>query len=358
MPRPKRPRAAVVLAAALASVACLSAVASASTASPLQSTALWLAHPPAPVTPQQVATAAEQAGIHALFVKAADGSTPEPGYTPALTAALAGQGIQVCAWTFVYGEHPAAEAAAAAAAVAAGTKCLVVDAEEHYDGRYGAAQTFVRALRRKLGATFPIGLAGEALISLHPKFPYSVFLGPGGFGVDMPQLYWREFNMTPSAAFAAAIPENLLYGRPIAPVGQLFGGVASQEIGSFLAEARIWSPVSGVSLFDLEAAQPAELAALLQEPVPALARIATLPTVSPGADGDEVVWAQEHLNGAGAKLPVGGFYGARTAKAIVRFQRRQGLRPDGILGPKTWRDLLGVRPKIPSWAKAPPQSAR
>jgi hypothetical protein len=357
MPRPTLPRIAIraVLGAA---VACLLLIPALATASPLQTTALWLAHPPTTSTPQQVAAAAEQAGIHTLFVKAAEGSTPEPGYTPALVSSFAGQGISVCAWTFVYGIHPASEAAAAEAAVAAGAKCLVIDAEEHYDSRYGAAQAFVRALRQKLGAGFPIGLAGEALIALHPKFPYSVFLGPGGFSVDMPQVYGREFNMSPSAAFTAAIPVNALYGRPIAPVGQLFGGVTSEEVGTFIAEAHIWSPVSGFSLFDLEEAQPAELAALLSESIPALARVATFPTVSPGADGDEVLWAQEHLNGAGAKLPAGGFYGARTAKAVARFQTRHHLTPDGILGPATWRALLKVRPRVPSWAKAPPQSAR
>jgi hypothetical protein len=357
MRRSTLPRTAVL--AVLAAIAtCLLLIPAIATASTLQTTALWLAHPPTTSTPQQVAATAEQAGIHTLFVKAAEGSTLEPGYTPTLVSSLAGQGISVCAWTFVYGQHPAAEAAAAEAAVADGAKCLVVDAEEHYDGRYGAAQAFVRALRHKLGAGFPIGLAGEALIALHPKFPYSVFLGPGGFDVDMPQVYWRDFNMAPSAAFTAAIPANALYGRPIAPVGQLFDGVTSEEVGSFLAEARIWSPIRGLSLFDLEEAQPAELAALLAEPVPAIARTFTFPAVSPGADGDEVVWAQEHLNGAGARLPVGGFYGAQTAEAVARFQRRHHLKADGILGPSTWRTLLKVRPRIPSWAKAPLQSAR
>jgi Putative peptidoglycan binding domain len=357
MPRPTRPR--IVLPAVLVVIAtCLFVAPAVATASPLQTTALWLAHPPSTSTPQQVAAAADQAGIHTLFVKAAEGSTPEPGYTAALVSSLTSRGITVCAWTFVYGQHPAAEAAAAEAAVAAGAKCLVIDAEEHYDSRYGAAQAFVRALRRKLGAGFPIGLAGEALIAVHPKFPYSVFLGPGGFSVDMPQVYWRDFNMTPSVAFAAAIPANMLYGRPIAPVGQLFGGVTSEEVGSFLTEARIWSPISGFSLFDFEEAQPAELAMLLARPIPAIARTSNFPVVSPGADGDEIVWAQEHLNGAGARLPVGGFYGAQTARAIARFQTRRRLKADGILGPSTWRALLKVRPRIPSWAKAPPQSAR
>jgi Putative peptidoglycan binding domain len=327
-------------------------------ASPLETTALWVARTPAGSSPQQMAAVAGQAGIHTLFVKAADGSTAEPGFTPALVGGLRAAGASVCAWTFVYGQQPAAEAAAAEAAVADGAQCLVVDAEQHYDGRYGAAQSFVRALRRKLGTAFPIGLAGEALIALHPRFPYSVFLGPGGFDLDMPQVYWRQFGLSPADALAATIGPNQLYGRPIAPVGQLFGAPAASELAGFLSGARVYAGDRGASLFDLEEAQPAELAAVLAAPMPMLARRATLPTVRPGADGDQIVWAQEHLNGAGAHLPVGGFYGAQTARAVARFQSRRHLPADGVLGPATWRALLRVRPRVPSWAGGAPLSAR
>ncbi len=80
-------------------------------------------------------------------------------------------------------------------------------------------------------ATFPIALAGQAETLEHPKFPYSVFLGPGGFQLDMPQVYWRDLGLAVPAAYRVAMSENGLYGRPIVPVGQLYGGVSAQEVG-------------------------------------------------------------------------------------------------------------------------------
>ena len=37
-------------------------------------------------------------------------------------------------------------------------------------------------------------------------------------------------------------------------------------------------------------------------------------------------------------LPNGDF-GARTEAAMREFQRRRGLVPDGIVGPKTWAEV-------------------
>ena len=73
---------------------------------------------------------------------------------------------------------------------------------------------------------------------------------------------------------------------------------------------------------------------------------------------DEIVQAQELLNAAGAHLPVGGFFGAETAHAVTTFQSRHRLRPDGVLGPATWKALLRLRPREPSWASGPPDCAR
>jgi hypothetical protein len=332
---------------------CAPAAASAAR-SPLDTTALWVTHA---TSAQQLATAAQQAGVGTLFVKAAEGTTAAPQFTGGLTAGLRAMGIVVCAWTFVYGQKPLGEAAAAIAAVHAGARCLVVDAEGQYDRRYGAAQTFVRALRSRLGTRFPIGLAGQAEVLQHPTFPYSVFLGPGGFDVDMPQVYWRDLGLTVDAAYEAMIGVNAIFGRPIAPVGQLYNGPEPSEVARFRSLARAYG-CTGASFFDLEAAEPAMLASLHTTPA-ALPRRAAVPaTIGPGADGDEVVWAQELLNGAGARLPVGGFFGAQTARAVVAFQARHHLRADGLLDGPTWRTLLHQHPHVPSWAKAPPLSAR
>jgi peptidoglycan hydrolase-like protein with peptidoglycan-binding domain len=38
-------------------------------------------------------------------------------------------------------------------------------------------------------------------------------------------------------------------------------------------------------------------------------------------------------------VPVSGFFGVRTAAAVRRMQRRHGLTPDGVVGPRTWHIL-------------------
>ena len=52
--------------------------------------------------------------------------------------------------------------------------------------------------------------------------------------------------------------------------------------------------------------------------------------------------------------PVDGIIGGRTTAAVIRFQRRHGLTPDGVVGPKTRRafgrfarHVLGSRPLAP-----------
>jgi Putative peptidoglycan binding domain len=356
--KPWRSTGSALLAAAcaLAAASPASAAPAAAQLSPFAGTALWITQVPALSTPEQLAGEARKAGARTLFVKAADGSTPQLQFSATLVAGLRQAGVSVCAWTFAYGIDPAGEAAAAVAAVREGARCLVVDAEGQYDSLYGPAQAFVRALRAQLGTVFPIALAGQAEVLEHPKFPYSVFLGPGGFNFDLPQMYWLELGLSVDATYAAALAANAIYARPVAPVGQLSGGPAPSEVERFRALASAYrSP--GVSFFDLDSAQPATLAALAAPFAELGRRALPLPTLHAGADGDEIVWAQELLNAAGARLPVGGFFGAQTAHALVAFQGRHHLRANGILGPSTWRALLRLHARQPSWANGPPASA-
>lgn len=342
------------LALSLAVLALAAASAGAAGAEPLRGTSLWVAQAaPAP----QLAAAAAPAGVRTLIVKAGDGTSADPQFGAALVGGLRAAGISVCAWTFAYGSDPLAEANVAIAAARSGAQCLVVDAEGAYDGRYGAAQLFVRSLRRALGPVFPIALAGQAEVLEHPTFPYSVFLGPGAFQLDMPQIYWRDLGLGVSAAYRACMGVNAIYGRPIVPVGQLYGGPSAGEVRQFAAQAsELGSP--GVSFFDLDAAEPALLPVLGEPPGRSPARGIALPVIRPGADGDEIVRAQELLNAAGARLPVGGFFGASTGRAVAAFQERHRLARTGLLDPATWRVLLRYTAREPSWAGGPPDSAR
>jgi hypothetical protein len=327
---------------------------------PFAGDALWVNRLAPLQTGQQLVAEAGAAGVRTLYVKAAEGTTPEPQFTAALIGELRYYGATVCAWTFAYGQNPQAEAAAAVAAVRDGAECLIVDAESPYDKLYRAAQLFVRTLRSELGSGFPIGLAGEAEVSEHPSFPYSVFLGPGGFNVVLPQIYWLDFSVSVDDAFTQTIGANSIYGRPILPVGQLYGSPAlptAPELLRFRSLARADGSPS-VSFFDLDVAQPEELGAL-RAPASRLPRRAVVaPALHAGACGDAIVQAQELLNASGAHLPVGGFFGAATARALASFQADHHLTRTGVLTPATWRALLRFHPREPSWAAGPPDCER
>ena len=58
--------------------------------------------------------------------------------------ALHAGGLKVCAWQFVYGDHPNEEAATAVRAIHSGADCFVIDAESQYEGRYAQAHAAAR----------------------------------------------------------------------------------------------------------------------------------------------------------------------------------------------------------------------
>jgi peptidoglycan hydrolase-like protein with peptidoglycan-binding domain len=57
--------------------------------------------------------------------------------------------------------------------------------------------------------------------------------------------------------------------------------------------------------------------------------------------GPDVLQIQRALHRAGHRIPLDGHYGPETNIAVTRFQRKQGLEPDGIVGPRTWNMLKG-----------------
>jgi peptidoglycan hydrolase-like protein with peptidoglycan-binding domain len=57
-------------------------------------------------------------------------------------------------------------------------------------------------------------------------------------------------------------------------------------------------------------------------------------TLKPGSRGTNVKRLQRKL-----RVTVSGYYGPLTKKAVKRFQRRKGLKPDGVAGPDTLAKL-------------------
>jgi len=192
---------------------------------------------------------ARAAGVATLIIKSSDGGNYWSQFSSSLVRELRAGGLQVCAWQYVYGTDPVAEADMGARAARAGAQCLIIDAEAEYEGRYASAAAYLRELRRLVGRDYPVGLASFPYVDYHPAFPYSVFLGPGGAQFDMPQMYWVEIGRGVGTVFRHTYTDNRIYRRPIFPLGQTYGSPLTGEIGLFRGLAvRYGSP--GISWWD------------------------------------------------------------------------------------------------------------
>jgi hypothetical protein len=284
-----------------------------------------------------IATAAKAAGITTLFIKSSDGTNAWSQFTPALVQSIHALGLDVCAWQYVYGTYPAVEAALGAQAVADGADCLVVDAESQYEGNYYAAQTYIDDLRASIGPSYPVGLSSFPYVNEHESEPYSVFLGPGGAQYDVPQVYWHAIGTTPAAAYAQTFVENRIYGRPIVPVGQSYGGVSAAQITQFRQLAAAYG-ATGFSWYSWQATSSAGWTAL-DAPLTVGSPI-TLPTAWPllsfGSQGDQVVWMQEHLAAAEPTTPTTGEFDTTTEADLEAFQAANGLPQSGETDGPTW----------------------
>ena len=323
-------------------------------ANPLHRRAMWIWELPDTDggSLSAIVATAHRYGVRTLIIKSSDGVNPWPQFSATLVDELHAAHLRVCAWQYVYGDHPGVEANLGADAVHDGADCLVIDAESEYEGRYVAAQAYVHDLRKQIGARYPVALAGFPYVDYHPAFPYSVFLGPGGAQYDVPQMYWRDIGTSVSQVFAHTYEFNLPYGRPIDPLGQIYGNPPMRQIVRFRELARSYG-AGGVSWFDWQSARPRGWTALSKRTgrLPAARRPLTMGTVGRGARGDLVVWIQEHLATAGEGTAVDGAYGRRTQLAVEDFQAAHGLTVDGLVGPQTWAALLRYRPLAVRWVR-------
>jgi Putative peptidoglycan binding domain len=296
---------------------------------------------------------AKRFGIGTVYVKAGDGGSVWGQFTPGLVEALHRGGLDVCAWQFVYGDSPAAEARVGAAAVERGADCLVIDAEGDYEGKYAAADLYVRTLRAAIGETFPLSLAGFPYVDYHPSFPYSVFFGPGGATYNQPQMYWKTIQTSVRAVYEHTYLYNRLWGHPIYPIGQTYEGPANGELKRFRRFAASYGGLAP-SWWDWQETSGKEWGALgatsALRPLTGYRQNFTHPLLKRGARGDMVVWAQEHLVGAGQDVPITGVFGKLTATAVRNFQGAQGLPVDGAVGTSTWQSLLAFTPYRMRWS--------
>jgi hypothetical protein len=299
-----------------------------------------------------IAAQAHRHGINTLMIKSGDGTGTWSQFSSSMVAAFHRRGIHVCAWQYVYGSAPATEAHVGAAAVRDGADCLLIDAESEYEGKYVSAQTYISTLRRLIGSRFPVGLAGFPYVDYHPAFPYSVFLGPGGAQYNVPQMYWVDIGTSPDRVYSHTWAYNRTYRRTIVPLGQVYNSPPPGDVVRF-RELSLTYRAPGVNWWDWQEASASSWGAV-STPITSIAGYDpnyAYAGIGPGAQGDLVVWAQEHLVGAGYHISVDGGYGPQTQSAVRRFQSAHHLHADGVLGNITWSVLLRYPTARVHWAK-------
>lgn len=209
----------------------------------------------------RIVARARAASLSFVVVKAAHGTRRWPQFSRRLVEALHAGGLRVCAYQRALARAPVREARTLARAATVGADCLVIDAEAEYEGRFRQARAYVRALRAAVGDAFPVGLTSFPFVDVHPRFPYRVFLGPGGAQVNLPQMYWGLIGTTVTETFRRTWTANAAFGRPIRPIGQLFGRPRPAALEAFrdLATAH---GAAGVSWWVWQHARPRDWAAV------------------------------------------------------------------------------------------------
>lgn len=291
--------------------------------------------------------------IKTLYIKSGDGTSVWNQFNKPLIQRFQRAGLKVCGWQYVYGKRPGQEAKVSAVAKRRGADCFVIDAETEYEGNYSGADKYIRALRKRVGKKFPLSLSTFPYTHFHPGFPYSVFLGPGAATDNLPQVYWKAIGDTVREAVGITWLQNSLYDRPIWPVGQTYENPRAKELTAF----RRYMQNYGVapSWWSWQETNRSEWN-LLAEPLPgAYPKYQTVrdhPVAERGSRGDQVVWLQQHLNGAGNEVAVTGIFGGGTYRAVKAFQKARGLAADGAVGTQTWNRLLKVKPVRVRWSGA------
>jgi Putative peptidoglycan binding domain len=229
----------------------------------------------------------------------------------------------------------------------------VIDAEGQYEGKYAAADRYIHALRARIGDEYPLSLAGFPYVDYHPAFPYSVFFGRGGATYNQPQMYWKAIGTSVRAVYEHTYLFNRVWGHPIYPLGQTYGGAGPKAIKRFRRFVVSYGnlPPSWWDWQETSRAGWRALGRVIEKPVFGYRPVVSHPVLKRGSRGDLVVWAQEHLRAAGERVPVTGIFGRITRAAVRDFQAKSGLPVDGALGTLTWRALLRYEPVRWRWAK-------
>lgn len=215
-------------------------------------------------SPQEIAAAAQAAGMTHVLIKVADGnyaynvdSRTRQDQVPAVIEALRALKIQTWGWQYVYGFDPIGEARIAIRRIQQlNLDGFVIDAEAEYKqaGRSSAARRYMTDLRKTCPNT-PLALSSFRFPSYHPALPWREFLERCDY--NMPQVYWEKAH-NPAAQIARTTREfkSINPSRPVIPTGPAYkvGGWRPTEadLNEFF-DASLKAGLSAVNFFSWDA---------------------------------------------------------------------------------------------------------
>ncbi len=295
---------------------------------------------------QGIVDRARANGVRTVHIKSGDGTSYWTQFDRAV-GPLKAAGLRVCAWQYVRGTRPEAEAAVAARAVRAGADCFLIDAEiefERLPNRYLRVARYMRALRARVGTAYPVGLTTFPYVDLHGPFPYSAFLGgPNGAQFTMPQVYWKAFRVSPAAAVERTMRWNRVYGKPIALLGSTYLRETPAAIHQFRC-ASVAAGVQGESWWAWQNTGPRQWpvlgAALTCHAALSLRPATRYPVLGLRARGDVVRRLQQLLRGQGMAVAADGVLGTATVTAMAVYRAARALPASTVTDDALWADLL------------------
>jgi len=299
-----------------------------------------------------IARKAKNHNFHLVLIKSSDGGSAWSQFSSSLVHGLHDRGMRVCAWQFVYGNSPRAEALRGVDAIKKGADCLVIDAESSYEGRYAAADKFMDVLRQRAPGGAQIGFTSFPYVDYHLRLPYSVFMAKGGATLNVPQVYWHTIGDSPAASLGHTYRWNRPYHRPIYPLGQTYQNPPADRLREFRRRAKGYG-ANGISWWSWQETSAHEWRVIghrLDGPFPDGGH--SYPRLNRGDRGDVVVVAQELLLAWGKKPGgVDGIFGDGTARAVRQFQEDHGIAASGEIDHATWHALRERRPVRVNWSK-------
>src|ERR1035438_581674 len=170
-------------------------------------------------------------------------------------------------------------------------------------------------------------------------------------------MYWKDTGVSVDTIYANTYIANRIYGRPIFPLGQTYGGVSQADLLRFREEAVDYG-ATGVSFWDWQETNasgwstlPAPLA-----PLTSVTPNTEYPEIHGGSKGDQVLWLQEHLAGAVPTQETTGIFGSQTTANLESFQTAHGIAPSGVAEAATWTALLALPPVAVNWTGTGPSA--